>query len=71
MKKINKKQVSEILLVHIKSLSRQDNEKIKYELAKAYYNVIDITKEGRSIYFMFSIKNMHRVMRNIQEKYLR
>lgn len=51
MKKINKKQVAEILGVHTKSLSRWDNEKIKYELAKACYKVIDIAKEGRSIYF--------------------
>lgn len=51
MKRINKKQVAEILGVHTKSLSRWDNEKIKYELAKACYKVIDIAKEGRSIYF--------------------
>lgn len=51
MKKINKKQVAEILGVHTKSLSRWGNEKIKYELAKACYKVIDIAKEGRSIYF--------------------
>lgn len=51
MKKINKKQVAEILGVHIKSLSRWHNEKIKHELAKKCYKVIDIAKEGRSIYF--------------------
>lgn len=44
MKKINKKQVAEILGVHTKSLSRWDNEKIKYQLAKACYKVIDIAK---------------------------
>lgn len=56
MKKINKKQVAEILGVHTKSLSRWDNEKIKYELAKACYKVIDIAKEGRSIYFYIEYK---------------
>ena len=56
MKKINKKQVAEILGVHTKSLSRWDNEKIKYQLAKACYKVIDIAKEGRSIYFYIEYK---------------
>lgn len=51
MKKINKKQVAEILGIHTKSLSRWDNEKIEYELAKACYKIVDIAKEGRSIYF--------------------
>ena len=51
MKKNNKKEVAEILGVHIKSLSRWHNEKIKYELAKECYKVTDIVKEGRSIYF--------------------
>ena len=51
VKKITKKQVSEILGVHTKSLSRWDNEKIKYELSKVCYKVVDIVKQGRGIYF--------------------
>lgn len=51
MKKFNKKQVAEILGVHTKTLSRWNDEKIKQELAKACYKVINIAKEGRSIYF--------------------
>ena len=51
MKKMNKKQVAEILGVHYKSLLRWDNDKIKYELLKRCYKVIDIVKEGRSTYF--------------------
>lgn len=56
MKKINKKQVAEIVGVHTKSLSRWDNERIKYELAKACYKVIDVAKEGISIYFYVEYK---------------
>lgn len=51
MKKINKKQVAEILRVHSKSLSRWSNEKLVYELAKVCYKVDRISKEGKSIYF--------------------
>ena len=51
MKRMNKKQVAEILGVHYKSLLRWDNEKIKYELLKVCYKVVDIVKEGRSTYF--------------------
>ncbi|WP_032118884.1 MULTISPECIES: hypothetical protein [Clostridium] len=49
--KFNKKQISEMLGVSTKSLTRWSDEKITDELAKNCYKVIDIKKEGRSIYF--------------------
>ena len=49
--KFTKTQVAKIIGVNSKSLSRWDNEKIITELAKSCYKVIDIIKEGRSIYF--------------------
>ena len=68
MKKINKKQVAEILGVHAKSLSRWDNEKVRYELAKVCYKVIDIVKEGRSIYFYVEYEEYaQRNEENLQE----
>lgn len=51
MKKFNKKQIAEVLGVYVKTLSKWDNEKIITELSKNCYKVIDIIKEGRSIYF--------------------
>lgn len=59
-KKINKKQVAEILGVHTKSLLRRDNEKIKYELAKTFYKVINIVKERSSIYFYIECEEYSR-----------
>ncbi|SHI13748.1 hypothetical protein SAMN02745196_03125 [Clostridium collagenovorans DSM 3089] len=60
MKRINKKQVAEVLRVHTKSLSRWDNEKIKYELSKVCYKVTNIVKEDRCVYFYVEYKGYYQ-----------
>lgn len=49
--KFNKKQIAEILKVHPKTISKWDDKKILKELEKNCYKVLEIKKEGRSIYY--------------------
>ena len=49
--KVTKTQAAKIIGVNPKSLSRWDNKRIITELAKNCYKVMDIKKEGKSIYF--------------------